>query len=244
MRDYLPDIFNKNSNSNISKLMNLMNNEIDSFVDLTNKVEIWRSIDEAEGKALDLLGENVGQLRGKASDEVYRILIRGKIARNYCDGSIDRILRALSISLQCDPSEIHIVNGYETMGSFTFAKFVDVIEVSQRGFADIEGTTGGSLSTTDTTYIKAAMASIIIKKIPIAHLNRFGMSITQFAQLAQSIVAAGVSIDYINVEGTFSFSSSSSTVEISSDGFADVDETTGGTLGGVFKPSNDYKLPI
>lgn len=80
LRDYLPDLFNR-ENSNISKLLEIIEFEIKDLTDLLNKVANWRSIDEARGKGLDELGANVGQARGKTTDEIYRVLIRGKVAR-------------------------------------------------------------------------------------------------------------------------------------------------------------------
>lgn len=204
MKDFLPDIFNKDKNSNISKLIKIANDEIDNLFTLSEEVELWRSIDDAKGTTLDFLGENVGQLRGKATDEVFRVLIRGKNARNYCDGSLDKIVTALSVSLQCEASEIYIVNGHEN----------------------------------------GEMASIAIEKVPIHYLNTSGLSMSQFSQLVKSIIPAGVSITFVNLEGTFSFSKNLSEVEWSNDGFADMEGTVGGTLGAVYKPDNDYKLVL
>ena len=70
LRDYLPDLFNR-ENSNISKLLEIIEFEIKDLTDLLNKVANWRSIDEARGKGLDELGANVGQARGKTTDEIY-----------------------------------------------------------------------------------------------------------------------------------------------------------------------------
>ena len=49
LRDYLPDLFNR-ENSNISKLLEIIEFEIKDLTDLLNKVANWRSIDEARGK--------------------------------------------------------------------------------------------------------------------------------------------------------------------------------------------------
>ncbi|OSH15693.1 hypothetical protein HS5302_1876 [Enterococcus faecalis] len=176
------------------------------MTDLLNKVANWRSIDEARGKGLDELGANVGQARGKTTDEIYRVLIRGKVARNTSDGSIDKMLHAIATSLNCHPSDIHIISANET---------VDEKEP----------------------------ACVIIKKAPLDYLNSSGLSISQFLQIVESISAGGIRVAYVNLEGTFSFSSTTD-IEISKEGFADIDGNVGGTLGGVFIPENDYKLPL
>jgi len=205
LKDYLPDVFNR-ENSNILKLFEIFELEIKELNDLLHKIAKWRSIDEAQGKSLDELGANVGQARGKTTDEIYRVLIRGKIARNTSDGTIDKMLHAISTSLNCQPSDIHIVAANETID-------------------------------------EKEPACIIIKKAPLDSLNSSGLSINQFLQIVESISAGGVRIAYVHLEGSFSFSSTND-LESSVEGFADIEGTVGGTLGGVFIPAEDYKLPI
>lgn len=81
------------------------------------------------------------------------------------------------------------------------------------------------------------------KKAPLDSLNSSGLSINQFLQIVESISAGGVRIAYVHLEGSFSFSSTND-LESSVEGFADIEGTVGGTLGGVFIPAEDYKLPI
>lgn len=202
----LPDVFKKDEASNIGKLLLIFEDQIELVKSLLNKTASWRDIEKARGSTLDELGANVGQFRGKAPDEVYQVLIRGKVARNCSDGTINKMLHALATSLNCPPSEIQIVAANETD---------DEKEV----------------------------AAIIIKKAPLAYLNKSGLSIAQFLQIAESISSGGVRMAYVNLEGTFSFASGIE-IEPSDEGFADNDETTGGTLGGVFMPEDDYKLPL
>ena len=202
--EMLPDLFNKKEKSNIGKLMLIFEEQTDVLNDVLNKSLEWRSIDKAQGIALNELGNNVGQNRGLASDEIYRVLIRGKVARNFSDGTLNRILEALSISLNCPPSEIHIESSIES--------------------GDNEP------------------AAISIKRMPLECLNKSGLTATQFFQITESITSGGVQIAFINLEGTFYFAGNE--IEESEEGFADLEETFGGTLGGVFLPENDYKLPL
>ncbi|WP_230113504.1 hypothetical protein [Bacillus velezensis] len=73
-------------------------------------------------------------------------------------------------------------------------------------------------------------AAIIVKKAPIEALSRVGMSETQFSNIVQKTVAAGVRVAYVDLNGTFCFSSSASTIETSEYGFSS-DGKDGGTLG-------------
>ncbi|CAH8242818.1 hypothetical protein WJ0W_000001, partial [Paenibacillus melissococcoides] len=66
----------------------------------------------------------------------------------------------------------------------------------------------------------------------------------QFAQIIQKTVAAGVRVAQIDLSGTFLLASKRAEVEKSKFGLADIAMTTGGTLGTVYMPGNDYELPI
>jgi len=104
----LTDNFNKHPNSNASKLLSIAAKHIQENIDLLNKIAEWRDVDKAEGVALDRHGRNVGQERGQASDEVFRILIKSKVLRNFSNGSIDTIIEFLAFILQIEPSKVKV----------------------------------------------------------------------------------------------------------------------------------------
>lgn len=201
----LTDAFLKDEKSNIGKLFLIVDEQLTALKSALITAENWRDIDAAKGKALDLLGDNVSQDRGRATDEIYRVLIRGKIARNVSDGTTNRIIEALAKTLNCKPSEIHIVSSKENN--------------------------------------EDEPAAIIVKKAPIEALSKVGMSATQFSNIVQKTVAAGVRVAYVDLNGTLRFSSSANSIETSQYGFS-TDGTDGGTLGGIFQPEDDYPLPI
>lgn len=201
----LTDAFLKDEKSNIGKLFLIVDKQLTALKSALITAENWRDIDAAKGKALDLLGDNVSQDRGRATDEIYRVLIRGKVARNVSDGTTNRIIEALAKTLNCKPSEIHIVSSKENN--------------------------------------EDEPAAIIVKKAPIEALSKVGMSATQFSNIVQKTVAAGVRVAYVDLNGTFRFSSSADSIETSQYGFS-TDGTDGGTLGGIFQPEDDYPLPI
>lgn len=108
----LTDVFAKNPDSNIGKLMSIMADQLSRIQETVQRVEEWRDIDKAQGTTLDRIGENVGQTRGVATDEIFRILIKSKIARNLSKGDINTIITVLSTALDTDPSEIKIEELY------------------------------------------------------------------------------------------------------------------------------------
>ena len=186
------DYFKKNEGSNLYKLVSLFSSELERIKETNKLIVEWRDIDKAQGKALDLIGENINQSRGVATDEVYRVLLKSKIARNLSDGTINTIINVISIALSTDKKSIKIVEGWtdvlnpepasiklmempleainragidsanfvriiqktvaggvkvqsiELNGTFEFGDTSLAIDNS-KGFADIDGTTGGYL---------------------------------------------------------------------------------------------------
>ena len=104
----LTDNYNKNPESNVYKLMSITAGVIQDNEDDLNKIGAWRDVDQAEGKALELLGQNVRQNRGQAADEVYRIMIKSKIMRNLSNGSINTLIDFLSFILQIPKTSVKI----------------------------------------------------------------------------------------------------------------------------------------
>ncbi|MCZ8518894.1 hypothetical protein [Paenibacillus caseinilyticus] len=108
----LTDVFTKGPNSNLGKLLAIMAGQLQAYEEAQNRVHDWREIDQARGSTLDRIGQMVQQPRGVASDSVYRIMLKSKIAQNLSEGDINTIIRVLSIALNVDPSEIRIREEY------------------------------------------------------------------------------------------------------------------------------------
>lgn len=106
------DFFRKDEDSNLYKLISLFADELALLKDTNQLIIDWRDIDKAQGKALDLIGENINQSRGVATDEVYRILLKSKIARNLSDGTINTIINVIAIALSTDKKNIKIIEGW------------------------------------------------------------------------------------------------------------------------------------
>lgn len=104
----LTDAYTKNEDSNIGKVLLLLSEQIDDLNGSLIAIENYRDLNQATGTTLDLIGKALGQPRGKATDEVYRILIRARIARNASDGTTDKIIHALALALNTEPSDIKV----------------------------------------------------------------------------------------------------------------------------------------
>ncbi|MFD1777002.1 hypothetical protein [Paenibacillus rhizophilus] len=201
------DTYNKDPVSNLGKLIGILHEQLTAVNDTLETVRSWRSIDAAQGTTLDKIGSNVVQPRGASTDEVYRVLLRSKIARNLSKADINTIIQVLALALDCEYSDIRIQE-----------KYADVSEPEP--------------------------AAINLVSVPAARLNEVGMSPGQFVQIVQKTVSAGVRVATVDLSGTFALSSQYSVLETSSLGLADTSMTTGGQLGEVYVPGDDYPLPI
>lgn len=108
----LTDVYKKDPNSNIGKLICILAGQLTALEDTQSRIRTWRDIDQAKGTTLSRIGENVVQPRGVATDEVYRILIKSKIARNLSKGDINTIISVLATALNVPYSDIKIEELY------------------------------------------------------------------------------------------------------------------------------------
>jgi hypothetical protein len=109
MLEHLTDNYQKQPQSRIGKLFTLVAEELDQVKDTLQEIERARDMDQASGETLDRIGYNVQQYRGQANDEIFRLLIKSKIARNLSTGDINTLIHIISITLDADPAEIEIV---------------------------------------------------------------------------------------------------------------------------------------
>jgi hypothetical protein len=202
----LTDVFRKDPESNVGKLMAIFAGQLQKLEQTVQRVEEWKDIDQAEGTTLDRIGENVGQPRGVAADEIFRILIKSKIARNLSKGDINTIITVLATALDTDPSEIKIAEQYA-----------------------------------DPANPEPAAISLIA--LPLQRLNQVGMDPAQFSRIVERTVAAGVRVGVIELTGTFEFGSMDDPLDQNT-GFADIEQSFGGTLGAVYSPGDAPDLPI
>lgn len=105
---YLPDSFKKSTDSTNYKLLQLLHlAERDANADFNSIIE-YRNIQNAYGKALDRYGEMVGISRSGATDEQYRLKIRGKLARMASDGTCNKIISLTADIIGAEPDTISV----------------------------------------------------------------------------------------------------------------------------------------
>lgn len=85
---------------------------------------------------------------------------------------------------------------------------------------------------------------ITINNLPLTILNNIGMSIEEYEAMLKDIIPIGLGISVTNLEGTFSFAfGDGSVAEIDEDtGFANDEQTIGGTLGATVGNTISYEL--
>lgn len=91
--------------------MQIVSEELDDIKIVYKRIEDWQDLQQAEGVALDKIGQDLLQFRGEVNDEVYRVLIASRIARNKATGTYNNMIEVLSLALNVEPSEIVIEEG-------------------------------------------------------------------------------------------------------------------------------------
>ncbi|GAB4073236.1 hypothetical protein GCM10028778_07960 [Barrientosiimonas marina] len=202
----LTDAYKKAQDSNIAKIIGIMIKPFEELRETFEQIESWRSIDNAEGEVLNDIGRDIDQYRGGANDDIYRIMLKSKVARDFSTADTNTIIDVLAMSLDVPKQEVNITD-----------KWMDEYNPEP--------------------------AAIKVIEIPIERLNEVGMSSGQFVQIVQRTVAAGVLVKQIELQGTFEYGGTE-LVQDKDKGFSDLDMTTGGYYGAVYKPENEEKLPV
>ena len=102
----LPDAYRKDKDSNNAKILEIEKAATEQLRSALGAIYESLDLNNAYGKTLDLFGDMIGQRRGVATDEQYRILIKSKIARNYADADYNSIIRAICLTFDCEPNDI------------------------------------------------------------------------------------------------------------------------------------------
>lgn len=108
MINTLPDSIDKDRSSNVVKLFKIISYQIVKARFAAERVETWRDIELARGKALDKIGQQYGVVRGNNDDEFYRFLIKFKEFQNRTDGSYNSIISVIAYALNADPKDISV----------------------------------------------------------------------------------------------------------------------------------------
>jgi hypothetical protein len=95
----LTDNYKKNPESNIGKLLSIIDFELDRLKDTYKLIDSYRAIDNATGATLDNIGKNVLQDRGGMDDITYRLFLKVKIRSNLSGGQIETINDIMTVIL-------------------------------------------------------------------------------------------------------------------------------------------------
>ena len=99
-------------NSNIGRLFQVLDTELQLIKDTLEDMDKYCDIDQSSGYYLDKIGLNVQEARKGHSDSAYRGLIKSKILRNQSPGDLDFLITILSTILDTEPETIKIEEEY------------------------------------------------------------------------------------------------------------------------------------
>lgn len=105
----LPDAYRKDADSNNAKILAIEKDAMDSLRVTLQTISDSLDIDKAVGSTLDLYGDMLGQGRGAATDEQYRVMLKAKITRNLANGDHDSIVRAICATFGCEPGDVQLI---------------------------------------------------------------------------------------------------------------------------------------
>lgn len=112
----LPDAYKKDKDSNNYKMFKILDSNIEELSLTQERIREYHCLDLAEGKALDLFGENLGLERKGLSDDVYRVLLKAKVLRNQGTGSLNNTTELIAYALNTSVSNIKLSEDFETGG--------------------------------------------------------------------------------------------------------------------------------
>lgn len=102
--------------TNNAKLLSLYADGMEETLMLLQKINDWRDIDNAEGQALEMIGEDRGVYRNGADDQFYRFEIKTKQLQRITDGTYNSLIKLVCDSLDANYSDVNVRPMYETTG--------------------------------------------------------------------------------------------------------------------------------
>ena len=165
----LPDVYRKDTDSNNYKILNIQKIEVDGIKKDTEDVYNTLDLDQATGKTLDLYGDMLGQARGYATDDQYRVMIKSRLVRNLMTGSLDSIITAGCLMFGCEPNEMHIIEDSSPAG-------VKVISLPYR----VINYVGLSASQVIELIIKLVPVGITVKSAELQGTFEFGTTDSEY----------------------------------------------------------------
>lgn len=118
--------------NNITKLLTATIGPIQDIETALSQLLVDRAIDTAIGTQLDVIGRIVGQPRDGHDDDLYRRIVRARIASNRSAGVVEDILRVTDLVIYDDAAEFTLTRE----GTASYTVRVDGVAVTS-DMADI-----------------------------------------------------------------------------------------------------------
>ena len=107
---------NQQYDSRFYKIMNAILQRSNDFDTALEKMNIFHSLEYLTGKSLDYFGEQFNVYRAGANDDFYKFKIRAAMVAATADGTTDSIIKAVAYILDCQYSDVRIIQPWQTGG--------------------------------------------------------------------------------------------------------------------------------
>lgn len=107
---------NQQYDSRFYKIMNAILQRSNDFDTALEKMNIFHSLEYLTGKSLDYFGEQFNVYRAGANDDFYKFKIRAAMVAATADGTTDSIIKAVAYILDCQYSDVRIIQAWQTGG--------------------------------------------------------------------------------------------------------------------------------
>lgn len=108
MLNELPIALDYEKDSNNAKLLSLFADYMEETLETLKTIDEWRDVDNAQGKALDMIGYDRNVARNGNDDNFYRFLIKVQQSQRTSDGTYNSIIRLLANALNANYSDINV----------------------------------------------------------------------------------------------------------------------------------------
>ena len=109
MMKRFPDVLSKESSGNIYKLMQVIGEELDELNKANQDTKAVRDIDNAYAANLDNTGKNLNTTRNGLDDELYKLLLKLKVASKR-GTDINTLIEIIATAMRTDIKDVYLKN--------------------------------------------------------------------------------------------------------------------------------------
>ena len=126
------DHWNKRDDTVFYQLIDIYNSYMEKVSDEAEKVEKWRSLKEAKGTTLDLLGQDRKAYRISEDDDTYRFIIFVHILMSRAQGTIPSMVKIMSTALQAPKNKFKVYKtGLRHVGMIIPWDYVETLQMQK-----------------------------------------------------------------------------------------------------------------